>query len=56
MELNVKDKTLKYVIGDIYEGIIFENIKLKNQTYNLAVTLGEDGDCLELTNFEMNHI
>ena len=52
MELNTKDKTLKYYINDKDQGIAFKNIAFKNKIFNLAIGfLSRSTESVQLIDF-----
>lgn len=51
MEVNTKNKSIKYFINDIEQGIAFKNIKFKGMIFNLAVSFYMD-ESLQLIDFK----
>eukprot|EP01083_Nonionella_stella_P170115 578176_1 len=51
MDLNLKDKTLRYSVNGENQGIAHSNIKVGDITYRLAIYLGGDVDSVTITSY-----
>ena len=57
MEVNTKEKTIKYYKNDKDLGIAIYNINFKNNIkYNLAISMDFKSDCVKLINFKVEKI
>eukprot|EP01084_Bolivina_argentea_P285526 489659_1 len=56
MEINTKQKTLKYYTNGIDEGIAFQDINFKNTTYHLAITMQDKNDSVQIIKFQQTVI
>ena len=56
MIVNVKNKTISFVIDNKSLGIVFDDINFKTNKYNLAVYIGNQGGEIELVSFTQTSI